>query len=170
MQLRDDKKGILLPGHWASFGGSIDPGEDAATAMRRELVEELELKAREVAAFTEMTVVLPLDPPRLDRMSFFVVPVDADEIAAMVQHEGAGKRLFTPTALAREKRVRALGSRRGADARAERRLVRGRLSRAAARCGAGAIRSMDGTQRGSRVSTVVVQRFCNSPADVRAIP
>jgi 8-oxo-dGTP pyrophosphatase MutT (NUDIX family) len=105
MQLRDDKKGILLPGHWASFGGSIDPGEDAAAAMRRELVEELELQAREVAAFTEMTVVLPLDPPRLDRMSFFVVPVDADEIAAMVQHEGAGKRLFTPTALAREKRV-----------------------------------------------------------------
>jgi 8-oxo-dGTP pyrophosphatase MutT (NUDIX family) len=105
MQLRDEKKGILLPGHWASFGGSIDPGEDAATAMRRELVEELELQAREVAPFTEMTVALPLDPPRLDRMSFFVVPVDEDEIAAMVQHEGAGRRLFTPAALAREKRV-----------------------------------------------------------------
>jgi 8-oxo-dGTP diphosphatase len=105
MQLRDNKKGILLPGHWASFGGSIDPGEDAATAMRRELVEELELRAREVSPFTEVTVVLPLDPPRLDRMSFFVVPVDAEEIVAMVQHEGAGKRLFTPAALAREKRV-----------------------------------------------------------------
>lgn len=105
MQLRDDKPGILLPNHWALFGGSIDPGEDAAAAMRRELVEELELEAREIAAFTEMKIVLPIDPPRLDRMSFFVVPVNADEIAGMVQHEGAGKRLFTPTALAREKRV-----------------------------------------------------------------
>jgi 8-oxo-dGTP pyrophosphatase MutT (NUDIX family) len=105
MQLRDDKPGILLPDHWALFGGSIDPGEDSAAAMRRELVEELELQAREITAFTEMKIVLPLDPPRLDRMSFFVVRVDAGEIAAMVQHEGAGKRLFTPTALAREKRV-----------------------------------------------------------------
>lgn len=105
MQLRDDKPGILLPGHWALFGGSIDPGEDAVAAMRRELIEEVELTARKITAFTEMKIVLPLDPPRLDRMSFFVVPVDAGEIAAMVQHEGAGKRLFTPTALAREKRV-----------------------------------------------------------------
>ena len=105
MQLRDDKPDILLPGHWALFGGSLDPGEAPATAMRREFAEELELKAREVTAFTEMTIVLPLDPPRLDRMSFFVVPIDRREIAAMVQHEGAGKRLFTATALAREKRV-----------------------------------------------------------------
>jgi 8-oxo-dGTP pyrophosphatase MutT (NUDIX family) len=105
MQLRDDKPGILLPGHWASFGGSLDPGEDAATAMHRELVEELELRAREIIPFTQVTVVLPLDPPRLDRMSFFVVPVDPGELAAVVQHEGAGKRLFTPAALAREKRV-----------------------------------------------------------------
>jgi 8-oxo-dGTP pyrophosphatase MutT (NUDIX family) len=105
MQLRDDKSGILLPNHWALFGGSIDAGEDAAAAMRRELVEELELQARAITAFTEMKIVLPLDPPRLDRMSFFVVPVDAGEIAAMVQHEGAGKRLFTSAALAREKRV-----------------------------------------------------------------
>ena len=106
MQLRDDKPGILLPEHWALFGGSLDPGEDAAAAMRRELAEELELPARDVTLFTEMSIVLPLRPsPRLDRMSFFVVPIDKGDLAGMVQHEGAGKRLFTPTALAREKRV-----------------------------------------------------------------
>ena len=105
MQLRDDKPGILLPAHWALFGGSVDPGESAAAAMRRELAEELELRPRETIAFTEMKIVLPLDPPRLDRMSFFVVPIDERDVAAMVQHEGAGKRLFTPTALAREERV-----------------------------------------------------------------
>ena len=52
-----------------------------------------------------MTIVLPLDPPRLDRMSFFVAPVDGADLAAMVQHEGADKRLFETEALAREKRV-----------------------------------------------------------------
>lgn len=105
MQLRDDKPTILLPNHWALFGGSVDAGEDAAAAIRRELAEELEWRPATVAAFTEMTVELPLDPPRLDRMSFFSVPVTAGDLATMVQHEGAGKRLFAPDALAREKRV-----------------------------------------------------------------
>ncbi len=105
MQLRDDKPGILLPDHWALFGGTVDDGEDAAAAMRRELIEELELRPRSIIPFTEMTVVLPFVPPRLDRMSFFTVPIDAQDLAATVQHEGAAKRLFTPAALAREKRV-----------------------------------------------------------------
>lgn len=105
MQLRDDKPAILLPDHWALFGGTVDGGEDAAAAIHRELAEELELRPRSVISFTEMTVVLPLVPPRLDRMSFFTVPIDRHDLAATVQHEGAAKRLFTPAALAREKRV-----------------------------------------------------------------
>jgi 8-oxo-dGTP pyrophosphatase MutT (NUDIX family) len=105
MQLRDDKNTILLPNHWALFGGALDPGEDAETAMRRELEEELELRPRVVTGFIEMIVELPLDPPRRDRMSFFVVPIEESDLATMVQHEGADKRLFTPQALAREKRV-----------------------------------------------------------------
>ncbi|HEX7969009.1 MAG TPA: NUDIX domain-containing protein [Stellaceae bacterium] len=105
MQLRDDKPGILLPDHWALFGGTIDPGETAAAAMRRELAEELEFHARAVDAFSEMVVELPLDPPRFDRMSFFAVPITTSGEAAMVQHEGAGRRLFTPEALAAERRV-----------------------------------------------------------------
>jgi 8-oxo-dGTP diphosphatase len=105
MQLRDNKPTILLPDHWALFGGTVDDGEDAAAAIHRELAEELELRPRSVVPFTEMTVMLPLVPPRLDRMNFFTVPIEAHDLAAMVQHEGAAKRLFTPAALAREKRV-----------------------------------------------------------------
>ncbi len=41
MQLRDDVPGILYPGHWGLFGGHIEPGEDADTAVRRELLEEI---------------------------------------------------------------------------------------------------------------------------------
>jgi 8-oxo-dGTP pyrophosphatase MutT (NUDIX family) len=105
MQLRDDKPTILLPDHWGLFGGTVEPGEDAAAAMRRELAEELEWRPRDLAAFTEMTLLLPLNPPRLDRMSFFIAPVTAADLAAMVQHEGADRRLFEPAVLACEKRV-----------------------------------------------------------------
>lgn len=105
MQLRDDKPEILLPDHWALFGGTVDPGEAGEAAIRRELEEELEFRAREVAFFTELTIRLPFATPRFDRMSFFAVPVTADDIAGMVQHEGAGKRLFSAEALAAETRV-----------------------------------------------------------------
>ncbi|HWG78581.1 MAG TPA: NUDIX domain-containing protein [Stellaceae bacterium] len=105
MQLRDDKPTILLPGHWALFGGTVDAGETAAEAMRRELVEELEFAAADITAFSEMIVELPFAPPRFDRMSFFTVPITERQEQAMVQHEGAGRRLFTPEILARESRV-----------------------------------------------------------------
>ena len=105
MQLRDDKPTILLPGHWALFGGTVAAGESAAAAMRRELIEELEFTAADVTAFSEMIVELPFAPPRFDRMSFFTVPISERQEQAMVQHEGAGRRLFTPETLAREPRV-----------------------------------------------------------------
>jgi 8-oxo-dGTP pyrophosphatase MutT (NUDIX family) len=105
MQLRDDKPTILLPGHWALFGGTVDAGETAATAMRRELIEELEFAAAEITAFSEMIIELPFAPPRFDRMSFFAVPITEHHEQAMVQHEGAGRRLFVPEELAREPRV-----------------------------------------------------------------
>jgi 8-oxo-dGTP pyrophosphatase MutT (NUDIX family) len=105
MQLRDDKPNILLPAHWALFGGTIEPGEKPEAAIRRELEEELEFRTGAVALLTEQIILLPFAEPRFDRMSFFTVPVTEAEIARMVQHEGAGKRLFTAEALAAERRV-----------------------------------------------------------------
>ena len=105
MQHRDDLPHILLPGHWACFGGTIESGESPEAAMRRELEEEIEFRAREVAAFTEMTVLLPLAPPRRDWLAFFVVPILASDLDRMVLREGQGKALFTPEALAAEPRV-----------------------------------------------------------------
>jgi 8-oxo-dGTP pyrophosphatase MutT (NUDIX family) len=105
MQHRDDLPHIMLPGHWACFGGTIEPGETPEAALRRELVEEIEFRPREVVAFTEMVVLLPLDPPRRDRMSFFAVPIVTSDLDRMVLHEGQGKALFTAEALAAEPRV-----------------------------------------------------------------
>lgn len=41
MQLRDDFPHIVHPGCWGFFGGHLDPGEDADTAINRELLEEI---------------------------------------------------------------------------------------------------------------------------------
>jgi 8-oxo-dGTP pyrophosphatase MutT (NUDIX family) len=41
MQLRDDLPTIIYPGHWAFFGGHIEPGEDPYAAVQRELLEEI---------------------------------------------------------------------------------------------------------------------------------
>ena len=41
MQLRDDIAGIAYPGHWGFFGGHIEPGESPDSAVKRELIEEI---------------------------------------------------------------------------------------------------------------------------------
>jgi 8-oxo-dGTP diphosphatase len=41
MQLRDNDPRILYPGHWALFGGHIEPGETPEIAVIREVAEEI---------------------------------------------------------------------------------------------------------------------------------
>lgn len=43
MQLRDNLPSVIMRGHWALFGGMVEPGEDPVQAVIRELREELEL-------------------------------------------------------------------------------------------------------------------------------
>lgn len=41
MQLRDDIPTIVYPGHWAFFGGHIEPGETPEAGVWREIKEEI---------------------------------------------------------------------------------------------------------------------------------
>ena len=42
LQQRDDNPAIRYPGHWSLFGGTIEEGESAATAVAREVKEEID--------------------------------------------------------------------------------------------------------------------------------
>ena len=41
LQLRDDDARIVYPGQWGLFGGHLEPGEQPADAVTRELNEEI---------------------------------------------------------------------------------------------------------------------------------
>lgn len=43
LQQRDDRPDLLYGGYWTTFGGGIEPGETPDEAVRRELLEEIEL-------------------------------------------------------------------------------------------------------------------------------
>ena len=96
-QLRDDIPNIAMPGRWGFFGGHIEPGEDADTAIVRELEEEIAFRPRAVSRLTEIVY------PRLDkagaqvwiRRIFYDVPVTEADIATMKLGEGADMRVMT---------------------------------------------------------------------------
>jgi 8-oxo-dGTP pyrophosphatase MutT (NUDIX family) len=50
-QLRDDVPNIRYPGHWALFGGHLEPGETPEVALLRELVEEISWAPATVSFF-----------------------------------------------------------------------------------------------------------------------
>ncbi|WP_017300143.1 NUDIX hydrolase [Nodosilinea nodulosa] len=54
LQLRDDIPTIAWPGHWAFFGGHLEPGEDPDTAVYRELLEEIGYAAPRLTLFERL--------------------------------------------------------------------------------------------------------------------
>lgn len=105
MQLRDDFPHLRVPGHWALFGGRVEPGETPRQALVRELAEELEFTPARMAWFTETSFVLPQFGVGRTLKSFFEVPISAAQVDGLRQHEGAGRGLFTLPALLAEDKV-----------------------------------------------------------------
>ncbi|WP_293130400.1 NUDIX hydrolase [Microcoleus sp. bin38.metabat.b11b12b14.051] len=86
-QLRDDIPNIRYPGHWALFGGHLEPGETPETAVRRELSEEIGWAPATVSLFccdVEGDIVRHV----------FHSPLSAD-VQDLVLHEGWDMQLLT---------------------------------------------------------------------------
>ena len=94
-QLRDDKPRLPLRNHWALFGGEVEPGEDGYAAVLREVEEELSYQARNCAWYHEAIYALPRNDRRVVRKSYYVILIEAEEVAMMVQCEGSDMHLMT---------------------------------------------------------------------------
>ena len=53
LQHRDDNPSIRYPGHWALWGGTIEPGESAYEAARREISEETGYNVENLGLFRQ---------------------------------------------------------------------------------------------------------------------
>lgn len=92
LQHRDPNPAIRYPGHWAIFGGALEPGETAETAARREIFEELGLRLT-----GPLELVYVGDDGQLHR-TFYAAPLDRP-VESLDLQEGQGMGLFTPELL-----------------------------------------------------------------------
>ncbi len=81
LQLRDDNPAIIYPGYWAFCGGHLEPGEDADTAVRRELMEEIAYVPNGLKLFERSTTE---GPDKIVIRNFYqavlTVPVESLEV------------------------------------------------------------------------------------------
>jgi 8-oxo-dGTP pyrophosphatase MutT (NUDIX family) len=105
MQLRDDKPGIFYLDHWGLFGGAVEPGEDPEVALRRELMEELQLEPAQLRYFTRMD----FDFHRLGAGTvyriYYEVPVAAAELSTLRLAEGRLMEVLGLSAILMDRRV-----------------------------------------------------------------
>ncbi len=105
MQLRDNKPEIFYPGHWGLFGGALEPGEDAATALQRELREELGLEHASPRFFTRLDFDLAaLGAAKVFRV-VFEVALSSAALPRLVLGEGAAMAAFSAEELLQKLRV-----------------------------------------------------------------
>ncbi|MBD2185883.1 NUDIX hydrolase [Planktothrix sp. FACHB-1355] len=109
MQLRDNIPNIVYPGHWAFFGGHIEPEEDPEDAVKRELLEEIGYAPSTVSFFAHYR-----DSKVLRHVFYAPLTVELEDL---VLGEGWDMGLMTPEEIRQGERysekageVRPLGS------------------------------------------------------------
>jgi 8-oxo-dGTP pyrophosphatase MutT (NUDIX family) len=89
LQHREDRGDIAYPDWWCLFGGAREPGEDAETALRREMMEELAFSVGECGPLVGCTFDLWFEARRT-RKIWFCVEITETESRGLVLHEGQG--------------------------------------------------------------------------------
>ena len=91
LQQRDDNPAIRYPGHWSLFGGTIEDGESAATAVAREVREEIDFEMKNFGLFREFV--------QNNKREFAFVGELSAELNGLTLSEGQGMNLFYPSQL-----------------------------------------------------------------------
>ncbi len=91
LQQRDDNPAIRYPGHWSLFGGTIEEGESAETAVAREVLEEIDFEMRNFGLFREFV--------QNNKREFAFVGELSAELDELTLSEGQGMNLFYPAQL-----------------------------------------------------------------------
>ena len=105
IQLRDDRNGVRMRGHWGVFGGEIESGEEPEEALLREMREELDFTPSNFSWFTEITYCLHQVGRRYHRKHFYEVLIAPEEIERMELREGAAMELLTVEALLAQPKI-----------------------------------------------------------------
>lgn len=93
LQQRDHTPGILFPGHWTIFGGAVEPGESPDEAVRRELMEELELDLP-LRRWHTYTCPVRSVPGELDVIVHVYVGCTDRPVESLTLHEGMAMGYF----------------------------------------------------------------------------
>ena len=91
LQQRDDNPAIRYPGHWSLFGGTIEDGESAETAVAREVQEEIDFGMKNFGLFREFV--------QNNKREFAFVGELSAELNELILSEGQGMNVFYPSQL-----------------------------------------------------------------------
>lgn len=98
LQHREDIHDIAYPGWWCLFGGAREEHETPVQAIRRELLEELELDIPEPEIFFSCAYDLNFES-RYVRKFYFISYVSNDLNSRIVLNEGQGLKWVMPEML-----------------------------------------------------------------------
>src|ERR1041384_2239294 len=91
LQQRDDNPAIRYPSHWSLFGGTIEEGESATTAVAREVQEEIDFEMKNFGLFRAFG--------QNNKREFAFVGELSAELDELTLSEGQGMNVFYPSQL-----------------------------------------------------------------------